>query len=101
MVTKENVSLRVQALRILGYPEKKFPHGLLIATSATESIIDLFGEKRINDPLDEVDERVLSDVEGLIEENLVLKRIERVRLELFPVTSQIFDLMKKMTHNAE
>lgn len=100
-IKNEDISLPLQALRVLGYPDHEFPHGFLIASTVTERISLLFGGERIKDPLDEVDERVFSDVEGLLKEDLVLKRIERVRFELFPVTFQLFDLMKKMVHNAK
>jgi len=96
-----DVSFPLQALRILGYQDDVFPHGLLIATTVTEKITRLFGEERIKDPQDEVDERVLSEIEGLLADDVVLKRIERVRFELFPVTAQIFDHMRNRAINAE
>lgn len=99
VINQTNISLPLQALRILGYQDQKFPYGLLIATSVIDQITNLFGKDRIKDPLDEVDERVLSQVEGLMESNVVMKRIERVRFELFPVTAESFEMMKKITHN--
>jgi hypothetical protein len=99
IIEDQNISIPVQALRVLGYQEQNFPHGLLVATRVLERLEEVF-KTNVSQPEDDVDQEMLGQIEGLTDKDLVIRRIGKIRLKLEMITLERFEYLKSVATEA-